>query len=67
VTPAGRGPTTLAQEAPSTPRMPGVSCMTELFADIESEPRGRFGRDAPWLRRLLLVAFAVLIALVLVA
>ncbi|HYV16709.1 MAG TPA: hypothetical protein VE972_11875 [Conexibacter sp.] len=39
--------------------------MTELFADIEPEPRGRFGRDAPWLRRLLLVVFAVLIALVL--
>lgn len=33
--------------------------MTELFSDIEREPRRRFGRDAPWLRRAVLVLFAV--------
>jgi hypothetical protein len=33
--------------------------MTELFADIEREPRPRFGRDAPWVRRAVLALFAI--------
>jgi hypothetical protein len=33
--------------------------MTELFSDIEREPRRRLGRDAPWMRRAVLGLFAV--------
>jgi hypothetical protein len=33
--------------------------MTELFSDIEREPRRRLGRDAPWLRRAVLALFAI--------
>ncbi len=39
--------------------------MTDLFAEIEPEPARRIGRDAPWLRRAVLAAFAALIAAVL--
>jgi hypothetical protein len=40
--------------------------MTELFADIERDPpRRRFGRDALWTRRAILVVFAALVAFVL--
>jgi hypothetical protein len=39
--------------------------MTELFADIEREPRRRLGRDAPWTRRAVVGLFAVAIVAVL--
>ena len=32
--------------------------MSELFTEIEREPRRRVGRDAPWLRRTVLALFA---------
>jgi hypothetical protein len=39
--------------------------MTELFADIEREPKPRLGRDAPWTRRAVLALFAALLIAVL--
>ncbi|HEX5146906.1 MAG TPA: hypothetical protein VFV85_07770 [Conexibacter sp.] len=39
--------------------------MSELFADIEREPRPRVGRDAPWLRRTILSLLAIGIVAVL--
>jgi hypothetical protein len=39
--------------------------MTELFSDVEREPRRRLGRDAPWMRRAVLTLFAAGIVAVL--
>jgi hypothetical protein len=47
-----------AQEPRRSSRMHPMVPMSELFADIETEPRRRLGRDAPWLRRVVLVLFA---------